>query len=186
MRQQVFWFLTACVLALACHVAYVLFMPSRNFDVAINAALAGSPANQFNILNAEAQQSLVPFVGSNDLVGICKFNVAKGKFKVTSSLPRGYWSFAVYTIRGEQVYAINDTQADTDTFTVELSRDQGLLASIMGNGAEATEYVGDDLGWRISVTDQEGIAVLWMAIADPLLRPEAEAVMKKSRCFRSD
>jgi uncharacterized membrane protein len=186
LRHYIFWLLTAAVLALTTHVAYALFMPSRNFAAAIDQAVAGASGNQFKILSSDVQQSLVPFAASNDVVGICKFDVSDGKFKVTASLPRGYWSFAVYTVRGRQVYAINDTQADTDTFTVELSRDQGLLASVMGVGADASDYINDDIGWRVSVADRQGIALLWMAITDPLLRKEAEDVMNKSRCFRAE
>jgi uncharacterized membrane protein len=184
MRRQFFWFVTSAILALAVHVAYVLFVPSRSLSGAIDAALGKAQTNQFTVLTPEAQVKLMPFASMEHLVGVCKFSVKAGPVKVTASPPEGFWSFAVYTMRGRQVYAINDTQADTNTFTVELSRDNGLLAQIIGSGEDAIDVGGDDIGWRIALDEDEGLAVLWLAIADPLLRKDAEKVLTQSRCVR--
>ena len=184
MRRQFFWLFTSAVLALIAHVTYVLFVPSRSFSAAIDVALGPEHSNRFSVLDAEAQIKLIPSATAENIVGICKFSVAEGPVKVTAQLPEGFWSFAVYTIRGEQVYAINDTQADTNTFTVEMSRDRGLLAQIFGSGDDAVDVTADDIGWRIALRENQGLAVLWMAVADPLLRKEAEDVIKQSRCVR--
>jgi uncharacterized membrane protein len=185
-RHILFWLVTAAVMGLATHVAYALFMPSSNFSGAIDDAVEGASDSQFKILTPEIQQGFVPFAAANDIVGVCRFDVSQAPFKVTANLPQGYWSFAVYTVRGKQVYAINDTQADAENFTVELKRSEGLIASVFGNEAEAGELVLTDIGYQISVTEKQGIALLWMAVADPLLRKEAEDMMNKSRCFKSE
>ncbi len=182
MRRQFFWLVTSFVLALIVHVSFVLFVPSRSLSAAIDQALGDNRNKGFSVLSQEAQVKLIPFASTDNIVGICKFNVAKGSVKVTAQLPEGFWTFAVYTIRGEQVYAINDTQADTNSFSVELSRDGGLLSKIFGSSDDAINVAGDDLGWRIAMTEDSGLAVLWMAVADPLLRKEAEDVIKKTRC----
>jgi uncharacterized membrane protein len=186
MRRQFFWLITACVFAFICHVSYVLFLPSRTFSAAIDQALGPDKLNTFTILDTVPQVKLLPFTDPGHLVGICKFNVAKGPVKLTASLPEGFWSLAVYTIRGQQVYAINDTQADTNTFSVEFSRSGGLISQLLASGDEREDVTSDDIGWRISVREQEGLAVLWLALADPLLRQEAESVMKQSRCALVD
>ncbi len=186
MGRHIFWVITAFVLGLTCHVSYLLFVPSRTFSAAIDTALGPEHGNQFVLLDAAAQLKLVPAASAEHVVGICKFNVAEGPVKVTASLPEGYWSFAVYTIRGRQVYAINDTQADTNTFSVELSQDKGLLSQLTGVGEDTNDIVGDDIGWRIAITEKQGLAILWLAVADPLLRKEAENVVKQSRCARRD
>lgn len=184
MRRQFFWLVTATILAFIAHVSYVLFVPSRSFSAAIDVALGGAQSNTFAVLDSSAQVKLVPFATAGHIVGICKFNVADGPVKVTAQLPEGFWSFAVYTIQGEQVYAINDTQADTNNIAVELSRDNGLIAQIFGISDDAADITGDDIGWRIAVKENQGVAILWMPIADLLLRKEAEDVIKKSRCAR--
>lgn len=184
MRRHLFWLITASILGLACHVAYLLFVPSRNFSAAIDTALGADHDDGFVLLDATAQLKLVPFASSEHVVGICKFSVADGPIKVTATMPQSFWSFAVYTIRGRQVYAINDTQADTKTFSVELSQDEGLLSQIIGTGEDTNDVLSDNIGWRIAITENQGLAILWLAVADPLLRKEAEAVVRQSRCER--
>jgi uncharacterized membrane protein len=186
MRRQLFWLFTATVFALVCHMAYVLFVPSRTFDSAIDKSLGQDKINSFAILDPKAQVKLLPFTAASHLVGVCKFNVAKGPVKLTASLPEGFWSLAVYTIRGQQVYAINDTQADTNTFSVEFSRASGLIAQMLESSEDQQDIAGEDIGWRIAVNEEEGLAVLWLALPDPILRSEAESVMRKSRCARID
>ena len=186
MRRTLFWLLTATILGFASHVAYVLFVPSRSFSSAVDAAIGAEASNQFAILEEKAQLKLMPFAAAQHLVGACKFDLRKGPMKIIAQLPEGFWTFAVYTIRGRQVYAINDTQADTNSFSVELTRDGGLIAQLLGGGDDGQDIDSDELGWRIAMTDPQGVAVLWMAIADPLLRQEALDVMKKSRCMRLD
>lgn len=186
MRRQFFWLFTAGVFALICHVTYLLFVPSRSFSSAVDASLGPDQLNRFSVLDVAEQVKLLPFAAAEHIVGVCKFNVKDGPVKVTAQLPEGFWSFAVYTIRGEQVYAINDTQADSNTFTVEMSRDNGLLSRLFGGYDDAVDVTANDIGWRIAVKENEGLAVLWMAVGDPLLRNEAEDVIKKSRCGRVD
>jgi uncharacterized membrane protein len=186
MRRQFFWLMTAAIFAFACHIAYVLFVPSRALNAGIDAALGAAEVNSFTILDPQAQMRLLPFAASGHLVGVCKFNVAKGPVKLAATLPEGFWSLAVYTIRGQQVYAINDTQADTNTFSVELSRAGSFFTQLIDGNENQIDILGDDIGWRIAVNEDQGLAVIWLTLADPLLRSEAEAVMKKSKCARAD
>jgi uncharacterized membrane protein len=184
MRRQFFWLLTATILAVIAHVGYVLFVPSRSFSSAIDTALGVAPTNAFAILDPEAQLHLLPYASKDNIIGICKFDLGTGPVRVASRLPESFWNFAVYTLSGEQVYAINDTQADTNSFNVELTRDSGLLAQVLNGADDVGDVTGDDIGWRISLTEKQGLAVLWVAVADPLLRKEAEDVIKQSRCVR--
>lgn len=184
MRRQFFWLLTATILAVISHIGYVLFVPSRSFSAAIDTALGTAPINTFAILDSEVQLRLLPYASKDNIIGICKFDLASGPVRVAAQLPESFWNFAVYTLSGEQVYAINDTQADTNNFNVELSRNGGLLAQVLNGADDAVDVTGDEIGWRISMTEKQGLAVLWVAVADPLLRKETEAVVKQSRCVR--
>jgi uncharacterized membrane protein len=182
MRRHLFWLVTAAVLGIACHVAYLLFAPSRTFGGAIDRALGAEAGNSFVVLEPKAHLALMPFVAANHVVGVCKYNLSNGPVKVSARLPEGFWSFAVYTIRGQQVYAINDLQADTNAFSVELYLSSGVLSQIFSSGEDLPDISGDDLGWRISVAEKQGLAILTMPVADALLRPEIVAVIKQSRC----
>jgi hypothetical protein len=55
---------------------------------------------------------------------------------------------------------------------------------VLNSTDDAVDVTGDDIGWRIALTEKQGLAVLWVAVADPLLRKEAETVIKQSRCVR--
>jgi uncharacterized membrane protein len=182
MRRHLFWLITAAVLGLASHVAYLLFAPSRTFGNAIDRALGAEPTNRFVVLEPEAHLALMPFAASNHVVGVCKYSLADGPVKVSARLPEGFWSFAVYTIRGQQVYAINDLQADTNAFSVEMSLSGGVLSQILSTGDDLPDISANDLGWRISVAEKQGLAVLTIPAADALLRPEIIDVVKQSRC----
>jgi uncharacterized membrane protein len=186
MRKQFFWLIASLILAIIAHVSYVLFVPSRTLSAAIDLALGPEQTGHFTVLDPAAQVKLIPFASAENIVGICKFNVATGPMKVTAQLPEGFWTFAVYTIRGEQVYAINDTQADTNSFTVELSRTGGLLSKFLGGADDAVDVTADDIGWRISLSENQGLAVLWLAVSDPLLRKGAEDVIKQGKCVKKD
>jgi hypothetical protein len=186
MRRQFFWLVTAVILAVIAHVSYVLFMPSRSLNAAIDVALGTAQVNRFTVLDPAAQIKLVPFASAENVVAICKFDVAKAPVKITAQLPAGFWTFAVYTIRGEQVYAINDTQADSKTFSVELSRDGGMLSKLFGGNEDAVDFGGDDFGWRIALNESRGVAILWMAVADPLLRKAAADVISQGKCVKVD
>jgi uncharacterized membrane protein len=186
MNRNVFWFFTSIVLAVMTHVYYALFVPSRSFETAIDQALGQATSNQFVLLDATTQLKLMPFTTSSHLVGICKFDTTSGVIRVAAKMPEGFWNFAVYTLRGEQVYAINDKQADTNGFAVRLSKSEGVIGQALGFGEDALDVTTDDLGWRIALPETQGLVVLWFAVPDPLLRGAAETEMKKSSCGRSD
>jgi uncharacterized membrane protein len=184
MRRYLFWLTAALVLGLACHVAYILFVPSRAFNATMDAALGKTGTNSFTIMDVETHMKLMPFASRHHVVGVCKFDLAKGPVRLNASVPEAYWTLAVYTVRGQQVYSINDTQADTNTFGVDLSRSGGFLANVLGGGEDVADIGSDDLSWQVSMTDRQGLAIIWVALADPVFRPEAEAVLRKSSCAR--
>jgi uncharacterized membrane protein len=186
MNRYPFWFLTSIILALVGHVYYVLFVPSSNFNHAIDVALADKPVNSFVLLDADTHMRLMPFTTASHLVGICKFDTSTGNIRVAAKMPEGFWNFAVFSLRGKQVYAINDRQADTNAFSVQLSKSEGLLGQVLGLGEDAIDVSTDDLGWRIALPDAQGLAILWFAVPDPLLRDKAVEEMQQSLCTKSD
>ena len=56
---------------------YVLFVPSRSFNHAIDWPWLTRPVNSFVLLDAETQMKLMPFTAASHLVGICKFDTVK-------------------------------------------------------------------------------------------------------------
>jgi uncharacterized membrane protein len=186
MNRYPFWFFASVVLAIVAHVFYLLFIPSRSFNSAIDAALVDKPVNSYVLLDAASHMKLLPFTTASHLVGICKFDTSDGTVRVNAKMPEGFWNFAVYSLRGKQVYAINDQQADTNAFSVQLSKSEGVIGQALGLGEDALDVSTDELGWRIALPDAQGLVILWFAVPDPLLRDAAIAEMNQSRCGRSE
>ena len=182
MGKYVFWFLFSALLAVAVHLAYVLFVPSQKFSTQIDATLRNQGTNKFEILDAKLQAALMPFATTDDLVGLCKFDVSKGPVKLAVAVPEGYWTLAVYTLHGKQVYALNGEQADTQNFTVTLYKAPGLVSQILGDDADVGPATDGDIGWRVGVTENQGLAFLWMPQGDQWQRLEAVKLLETSSC----
>jgi uncharacterized membrane protein len=176
-----FWIITSLLLALTTHLTYVLFMPRSQFNKSLEVALDAQKENNFGILSPAAQTRLMPFASAFDLVGICRFDTSGGTVNFSVEVPRGYWVFAVYTMSGQQVYALNDKQADALSFKVSLSKTASLIEQVTDSGG-SDEPAVTDFGWQVKLTEPKGVAFLWMPHGDSLRRSEAERVLSKSSC----
>lgn len=180
--NRLFWIVLAAVTAVTVHIAYTLFVPSNRFGTKLDVVLKDQGSNSFSVIDPVLQSGLLPYATATDLVGLCKFDVGNGKVNLSVTVPNGYWTFAIYTMRGRQIYAINDKQADSQKFTVHMSLAPNLLSQIAGLGEEEPQTSEGDLGWRVAVVERQGLAVLWMPQGDPLMRDEAAKVLKQSSC----
>jgi uncharacterized membrane protein len=180
--RVLFWLITSLLLALTTHLAYVLFMPRTQFSEGIALALASQKENSFNILTPAAQTKLMPFASGIDLVGVCKFDISGGTVNLSVEVSQGYWVFAVYTMSGQQVYALNDKQADAQRFKVSLSRSATFIEQVTDSGGQA-DTTTTDIGWQVKLAEPKGVAFLWMPHGDNLRRAESERVLSKSTCL---
>lgn len=183
--RTVFWLLICALLAAVTHLSYVLFVPRAQFSSSMEAALGDLSPNAFGILPSQSQMKLMPFVSQYDLVGVCRFDLGSGTVRLAIAVPAGYWEFAVYTMRGQQVYALNDRQAGTSRFKVTLARSASLLDQLSQAGG-GDEPGASDIGWQVKLTEPKGVAFLWMPHGDPLRRAEAEQSLKQSTCSAAE
>lgn len=177
-----FWVVAALLLGVIAHVSYVLFAPGILFQRQVSLATDGKPYNSFFIANPAKQTLLLPTATSKAVVGICKFDLGQGNIALTAKLPRSYWTLAIYSQTGRQVYALNDVQAGTTDFKIELSRSQTLLQQLFGKSRSEDATQIENLGWHAETSEQRGIAVIWIPLSDQLMRPQIEATLSDSRC----
>jgi uncharacterized membrane protein len=182
MVKYVFWVIFSALLGVAVHLAYILFVPSQKFSAQIDATLRNQGTNKFEILDAKLQAVLLPFATTDDLVGLCKFDVSKGPVKLAVAVPEGYWTLSIYTLHGKQVYALNGEQADTRNFAVTLSKSPSLVSQILGDDADVVPATDGDIGWRVGLTENQGLAFLWMPQSDQWQKKEAAELLKTSSC----
>jgi uncharacterized membrane protein len=179
---RVFWVITAACFAFAVHIAYVLFVPGLQFQRKLNAETSGKPNNSFFILDPAQQSKLFPVATGDDVVGLCKFDLGGGSLQLTAHLPKTYWNLAIYTQSGKQVYSLDDVQAGSSTFTIDLSRSKGFLEQLLASGENEDGGQIENLGWKAETTEKRGLAIVWIPLSNALMRDNVEATVRESRC----
>jgi uncharacterized membrane protein len=179
---RLLWVAMVGLVAVATHISYVLFAPGFLFERKLYLTTEGRPENSFFVLSPDKQVQLVPTATPEDVVGICKYDLQGGKLELSANLPRSYWTMSIYTQSGKQVYALDDVQAGSSAISIELSQSRTLLQQLFGSseGDDANQI--EDLGWRVETTERRGLAIVWIPLADQLMRPRIEAIIKESRC----
>ncbi len=179
---RVFWLLTVGLVAVATHIAYVLFAPGWFFQQRLNATTDGKPDNSFFVVAPEKQAQLFPLATPDDVVGVCKYDLGSGKLVLSANLPRTYWTMSIYTQSGKQVYALNDVQAGSSAFSIDVSRSKTMLEQVFSNPEAEDAGQIENLGWRVETSERRGLAIVWIPLSDALMRPRVEAIIKESRC----
>jgi uncharacterized membrane protein len=178
--RTIFWLVSAALIAVVTHLSYVLFVPSRNFNDRIGAALKEQKLNQFTILEGKLQTKLMPFVSETDLVILCRYDISQGPVRLSMRVPDGYWTLSVYTMHGRQAYALNDRQADARAFSVRLVKDRSFIEQLTSIGEDDANF--EDIGWKVELPEDKGLAFLWMPHADKWRRTEDLAELSTSKC----
>jgi len=182
-----YWLLLFIATTMATHAGYVLYYPGYNFDTKVSATL-GTPSTNKMMLLAPAQIArLFPAYATSDIVALCRYDLQAGPIEISAQLPRGYWTFSIFTVKGRQVYSLTDTQAGENAFTVDLSQAPDLLAQIKGaldDGGDS-EAIGS-AGWRVQTPETKGLAVVWVPVADPIFKPATMAAVQRSVCRRKN
>ncbi len=177
-----FWVIIALLVAVVAHVSYVLFVPGLVFQRQLRISTDAKPFNKFFIADPAKQTVLFPAATSKSVVGICKFDLSGGNVELNAKLPRSYWTLSIYAQSGRQVYALNDVQAGTSDFKVELSKTKTFFQQLLGKNRSEDAIQIENLGWHAETPETRGIAVIWIPLADELMRPQIEATMEGSTC----
>ena len=182
MMGRFFWLFTAACIALAVHLATVLYVPGITLQRNLAYVSSDATPNQFIILKPETQVLLVPTATPQDIVGLCLVDLSKGNVMISARVPASFWSFSVFGSAGDQVYGINDVEASTGQFNVELSKSKSLLQQVTGKPEAEDASVINNVGWHAEVSDNKAIAVLWVPVPDVTQRAAMEATLKASTC----
>jgi uncharacterized membrane protein len=180
--SRVFWIITAVFLAVAAHISYVLFVPGMIFQKKLFNYTEGKPDNSFFILSPEKQALLFPTATSDDVVGVCKFDLAGGRLVLSAQLPKTYWTLSIYTQSGKQIYALDDVQASTSSFIVDLVLAKTLLQQLFARNDSEDGGQIENLGWKVETTEPRGLAIVWIPLSDSLMRKDIETTINGSRC----
>lgn len=176
---RLYWIVTAAVLAVTIHAAYLLLAPARAFERNVQQIAGQAGRNAFFVIAPGEQNRLFPAYSSSDLFGACAFDVSQSKVALTAHMPKGMWTLTVYSGAGDVIYVLNDRQAGADDFTVTFSLAPSLIEMLQQAGIDDA---GGTTGWDVQTAKPRGIAVLWVPIGEAERRPAWEAVLKQSSC----
>jgi uncharacterized membrane protein len=176
-KRVVFWGAIFALCMAISHLAFVLFAPRYRMAAIFNGALSAAPLNSMAVLDPGQQAKLFPDDTGAEIRAVCPFDLASGPLRIMATLPRQPWALSIYSPRGERIYTLGHEQAGANRIQVTVKKAQGL-ASIVAGGGE-TE-IND--GWTVESPDARGLAVVWLASDNPLLRARQAAVLKASTC----
>jgi uncharacterized membrane protein len=179
---KIFWLFTIGFIALAMHISYVLFAPGYFFQHKLNDVTSGKPDNQFYLLAAEKQSQLYPTATANDVVGVCKFDLQAGPVVFSAQMPKQYWSVSIYTDSGAQIYSLDDQQAGSNSFAIDLKRAKTIFELLFAKNDSEDGGQVENLGWKVESTDRRGLVIVWVPLSDQLMRSEVEDILKGSSC----
>jgi uncharacterized membrane protein len=180
--SRLFWPITAAFLAVAVHLAYVLFAPSLMFQRKLASLTENAAANSFFVMLPDAQVKLVPTASAQDIVGLCLLDLAPGRVIFSGSVPRSLWTLSIFSQSGQQVYAINDAEAGTTQFVIELKRAKGILEQLRGKNEQEEPGQIQNVGWHADLNERRGVVVLWVPVDNPSRRAGMEAALKTTKC----
>ena len=182
MSARLYWFFTAAFLGLAVHIATILYLPSVSFNRNLARVTAEAPRNSFFVMKPELQTELLATATAQDIVGLCLVDVSNGNIMISAHGLNQLWSVAIYNASGQQVYAINDIEAGTGDFNIELSKAKSLWQQVTSKPDAEDAKVIENIGWHAELSENTAIAVLWMPVPDLNQRPALEAAAKATSC----
>jgi uncharacterized membrane protein len=137
------------------------------------------------ILQDVARRSLLPALRGPGVAAVCNVDLSKGTVRMVLLPPKFYWSLAIFTQGGKQVYALNDSQTDNDAINIDLIRAKPILEQVLSKNTEEEDddvSLVDAAAWRVELTEPRAYAVLWAPLEDPLAAPATIEALQASHC----
>ncbi len=180
---RLFWSFMAILSAILIHISFVLFAPAYIFRGFSKLDDATRVSNQFVVLPQDRRRTLLPSLRGPGVAAYCDIDLSRGVVSITMQPPKTYWSLAVFSQTGKQLYALNEQQADTELIAIDFKRAPSLIEKVIGSGDEEENIsFVDSAAWSVELADQHAYAVLWIPYPDTLQVGEGEQAMKASSC----
>ncbi len=179
---RIFWLVTMAAAGAVVYLATVLYLPGLIFRHTLNGLTAGAQSNSFMLMKPDQQTALLATATKRDIVGLCLVDLSHGKVVIQTSMPQGLWTFSVFDVAGRQVYGINDAEAASGNFTVELTKSRSILQQLTSKAEQDDATTIQNIGWHAELAESNGVVVVWVPVADELRRPELEGIVKNTKC----
>ena len=136
------------------------------------------PANRMRVIPpATSENQLVPFVGPDVRLAVCRYDVTDGPVNVIATLPDKGWSLGIYTMQGDNFYVIPATEFRRSEVTFQLipQSEKFLGLFSMSRGVEASAS-------QIPVLQPQGLVVVRAPMRGRAYQAETEAFLQRAEC----
>lgn len=160
------------------HICATLIMPELATANGVSRMSAALPTNRMRVLppaNAEAQ--LLPFVGTDVRMAVCRFDVSDGPVGISAVLPDKGWTLGLYSLRGDNFYVVpaQDLRQTEVTFQLMPQTERFLGIFNIGRHAETSAS-------QITVPQAQGLVVIRAPLRGRAYQSDTEAYLQRARC----
>lgn len=158
------------------HIAGLFVLPRMTQDDAFSIFSRLSGPDGVTLI-AEENLRQMPFVDPHVAIGICRFDLSMGPFRVRTGLSDTFLAVVFAREQHGILASVSDRAATSGALDVVLATPAQLeRIAKLDDGNEAIEEV------RVPATQTRGIAIIKVLIDRPSSRPGAEAIIRAVQC----
>jgi uncharacterized membrane protein len=159
------------------HVAVVFLLPGfANRDSWSSAGRFG-PSGAFHLLpTTEAGTEPLPDLDPDMAHAVCRFSLADGPVRIAATLPEGFWSVAIFSRRGLNLYSLNDRSAERAGLDLLVLTPEQLEAMAEDPPAAFEQAI------LVELPISEGFALIRAFVPDPSMLAPVEAALAEANC----
>lgn len=166
----------AAVVAGLVHLAGVFALPFMAQDDAFGVLARQALPGGITLIPEESIRRM-PFVDPNVAIGVCRFDLASGPFRVRTGLSETFLAVVFAREQHGILGSVSDRAATSGLLDVVLATPAQLQRIVsLDDSSEAIEEV------RIAASQTRGIAIIKVLVDRPSSRPGAEAVIRAVQC----
>ena len=174
--------LQTALLGLVCggiiHIISTLVLPQFATASGVRRLAEKLPVNRMVVLDrATAENQIVPFVGPDLRLAVCRFDVANGPVNISAVLPDKGWSLGIYSMQGDNFYVVPaaDYRRSEINFQLLPPAEKVLGLFNLGRSVEASAS-------QVQVAQAEGLIVLRAPLRGRAYQAETEAYLQRAQC----
>lgn len=171
--------LLALVAGAVIHIVATLIIPKLATGTAWYRIAASLPANRMLVLpQATPTSQILPFVGPDVRMAVCRFDVGNGPVSITATLPDRGWTLGLYTPAGDNFYAIPAQDFRRTEVRFTLTPPEEKFLGVFDWGRRPVDTTGS----TIAVPATQGLVMLRAPMRGRAYTSEIEAVLARAQC----
>ena len=178
MTGRTFWILSFLLVAIASHLAFVLFGNRLDDRTLYKDLVAVTGVNKIQALSISQARQLSSTSDASLVHVVCAYDLSRGPVRLAATFPESYWSVNIYSLKGDVIYTLNDRQANTGKLSIVLGMAGGREAE---NGTQpATEASLKEI--QVLAEAPRGLAVLRSSIIHEKQRKRSAETLSQAAC----